>query len=141
VTVAGANGASCPKCEGVWLGADGLATAIRHYAAAQGVTLKTIALLEGPSRPGELHCPECSSSLQLIALRGVEVETCPTCRGVFLQRVDIEAIAKRVMYSAATWVPAHQEFLRTLRLLREQKAQQRAEKERRRGVSPILEFD
>lgn len=103
-----------------------LASAIRSYAADHGVALKTIALLEGPARPNGMRCPECSSSLQSIALRGVDVETCPSCRGVFLNRDESESIAKRVMLSAATWEPAHQELLQTLHLIRGRLAEERA---------------
>ena len=133
LTHAGVKGAGCPKCEGVWLSAADLVTAIRLYAADHGVALETIALLEGPARPTELRCPDCPSSLQLIALRGVDVERCPSCRGVFLDRGEIEAIAKRVMQASATWEPAKQELLQTLRLARERATQK---KNRPPGVKP-----
>ena len=131
LTHAGIKGAGCPKCEGVWLGAADLVSAIRFFATDKGVALKTIALLEGPTRASALRCPECSVSLQSIALRGVDVEKCPSCRGVFLDSGESEAIAKRVMFSAATWEPAHQELLQTLRLIRERLAQEKAERRSR----------
>lgn len=133
LTESSIKGAGCPKCEGVWLRRADLASAIRSYAADHGVALKTIALLEGPARPNGLRCPECSSSLQSIALRGVDVETCPACRGVFLDRGESESIAKRVMLSAATWEPAHQELLQTLHLIRERLAEERADRRLKSG--------
>lgn len=131
LTHAGIKAAACPKCEGVWLGPSELVGAIRFFAANQGTAPKTIALLEGPSRRTTLFCPECTSSLRSVTLRGVDVEKCPSCGGVFLDRGESETIAKRVMFSAATWEPAHQELLRTLRLIRERLAQEMAEKRRR----------
>jgi Zn-finger nucleic acid-binding protein len=120
------KGAGCPKCEGVWLSAVDLSAAIRLYAADHGVALEAIALLEGPAAPTALPCPDCSFSLQIIALRGVDVEQCPSCRGVFLDGGEIEAIANRVTQASTTWEPARQEFLKTVRLARERSAQERA---------------
>jgi Zn-finger nucleic acid-binding protein len=39
------------------------------------------------------------------------VEKCPSCRGVFLDHGESEAIAERVMLAKATWEPAHQELM------------------------------
>ena len=107
----GFKGAGCLKCEGIWLGAKDLSNAIRSYGANRGVALKTIALLEAPARPSGLRCPQCSSALESISLRAVEVEKCPSCRGVFLDRGEKEAIAERVLLAKATWEPAHQELM------------------------------
>lgn len=130
---AGIKSASCPKCAGVWLSAADLTSAIRSYAADQGAALKTIALMGGPAQPTALRCRECSSLLQAIALRGVDAERCPFCRGVFLDRGESETIAKRVIHSATTWEPAHQEFVETLRVLRERLAREREREAKRRG--------
>ena len=111
ITHEGFKGGGCPKCAGIWLGANDLVNALRFYAANKGVALKTIALLEAPARPSALRCPQCSSALQSIALRAVEVEKCPSCRGVFLDHGESEAIAERVMLAKATWEPAHQELM------------------------------
>ncbi|HWL38945.1 MAG TPA: zf-TFIIB domain-containing protein [Gemmatimonadaceae bacterium] len=111
----GFKGATCPKCEGIWLGADDLLSALRHYATDKGVALKTVALLETPAKPSGLRCPQCPSELQVIALRAIEVEKCPSCRGVFLDRGESEAIAERVMLAKATWEPAHHELMRIVR--------------------------
>jgi Zn-finger nucleic acid-binding protein len=116
LTHSGINWAGCPKCQGVWLAGPDVAKALRLYAADQGVALETIALLEGVAQPSALPCPQCpASTLQVITLRGVEVEKCVSCRGVFLDRGEGEAIAKRVVFSEATWKPAHQELMRTVR--------------------------
>jgi Zn-finger nucleic acid-binding protein len=116
LTHSGINWAGCPKCEGVWLAAPDVIKALRLYAADQGVALETIALLEGVAQASALPCPQCpASTLQVITLRGVEVEKCSSCRGVFLDRGEGEAIAQRLAFSSATWGPAHQELMRTLR--------------------------
>jgi Zn-finger nucleic acid-binding protein len=116
LTRSGINWAGCPKCEGIWLAAPEVVKALRLYAADQGVALETIALLEGAARPSVLPCPQCpASALQVITLRGVEVEKCASCRGVFLDRGEGEAIATRLAFAAATWKPAHEELMRTLR--------------------------
>jgi Zn-finger nucleic acid-binding protein len=113
---AGIEGAVCPECHGVWLPAPALKNAIRLYAADHGVALETVSLLEGPAHQSALPCPQCaSSSLQVITLRGVEVEKCVSCGGLFLDGGDRAVIAERVMRAAATWDLANQEFLRVQR--------------------------
>ena len=116
LTHSGITWAGCPKCEGVWLSAPDVVKALRLYAADQGVALETIALLEGVAQPSALLCPQCPASmLHVITLRGVEVEKCVSCRGVFLGRGEGEVIAQRLVFAEATWKPAHQELVRTLR--------------------------
>ena len=139
LTHSGINWSGCPKCEGVWLAAPDLVKALRLYAADQGVALETIALLEGAARPSALHCPQCpASTLQVITLRGVEVEKCVSCRGVFLNRGEGEVIAQRLVFASATWEPAHQELLQTLRkrLSFEQTLRAALNSEYRRGDVP-----
>ena len=139
LTHSGINWAGCPKCEGVWLTAPDLIKALRLYAADQGVALETIALLEGAAQPSALHCPQCpGSTLQVITLRGVEVEKCVSCRGVFLNRGEGEVIAQRLVFASATWEPAHQELLHTLRkrLSLEQTLRAALNSEYRRGDVP-----
>ncbi len=39
-----------------------------------------------------LMCPNCSSSMQAVNRSGVEFDMCPTCRGVWLDRGELEKI-------------------------------------------------
>ena len=39
-----------------------------------------------------LMCPNCSSSMQTVNRSGVEFDMCPSCRGVWLDRGELEKI-------------------------------------------------
>jgi Zn-finger nucleic acid-binding protein len=39
-----------------------------------------------------LHCPKCGMKLTELALRGVVVERCFSCHGIFLDEADLERI-------------------------------------------------
>lgn len=94
---------------------DDLERAVRLFAAEQGVVLKTLALLEGPARDTTLPCPQCSTTLQRLTLRGVEVERCARCQGVFLDAGEGRTLAQRTVLASAEWDQAYQTLLRTVR--------------------------
>src|SRR3712207_2878130 len=39
-----------------------------------------------------LMCPNCNSSMQAVSRSGVEFDMCPTCRGVWLDRGELEKL-------------------------------------------------
>jgi Zn-finger nucleic acid-binding protein len=39
-----------------------------------------------------LLCPNCNTSMQNVSRSGVELDMCPTCRGVWLDRGELEKI-------------------------------------------------
>lgn len=39
-----------------------------------------------------LLCPNCNTSMQAVSRSGVELDMCPTCRGVWLDRGELEKI-------------------------------------------------
>jgi len=39
-----------------------------------------------------LLCPNCNTSMQIIARSGVELDMCPTCRGVWMDRGELEKV-------------------------------------------------
>jgi Zn-finger nucleic acid-binding protein len=73
----------CNECGGVWFDAgELLATSGRVATSTRDAT--------------DRLCPVCHVELELGRLNsGVEVETCPRCRGTFLEARDLEAIARR----------------------------------------------
>ena len=107
--------AICARCGGAWLGGGDLERAIRLFATEQGIVLTTLALLEGPTRATTLPCPHCAAPLQALTLRGVEVERCPACRGVFLDPGEGQRLAQRVVVAAVEWDRSYQHLLRTIR--------------------------
>jgi len=111
----GISAAICGRCAGAWLPKDDLERAVRLVAAEQGIALKTLALLEGPARDTTLPCPQCSTMLQRLTLRGVEIERCAVCQGVFLDAGEVRTLAQRVVLASADWDRAYQTLLRTVR--------------------------
>jgi len=105
----------CPLCEGVWIADTDLLEAIRLEAREHGVDLRTIGLLDGVPQPTDFPCPACGAHLGRLTLRGVEVERCPDCRGVFLEYGEGRRITKRVMRASAEWGPAHAALQRLMR--------------------------
>lgn len=50
-------------------------------------------------------CPACRTELQMSERSGVEIDYCPSCRGVWLDRGELDKIIERSA-SAATAPPA-----------------------------------
>jgi hypothetical protein len=54
-----------------------------------------------------MHCPKCGMQMQEIKYRGVDVDVCFACNGVFLDAGEIEQLekpeAKGVMSSILNW--------------------------------------
>lgn len=42
-----------------------------------------------------MKCPVCDSSLQMTERSGVEIDYCPKCRGVWLDRGELDKIIER----------------------------------------------
>jgi len=40
-----------------------------------------------------LHCPKCGMKMQEVRFRGLDVEVCFSCHGIFLDQGEIDAIA------------------------------------------------
>ena len=42
-----------------------------------------------------MQCPACSATLQMMERQGVEIDYCPQCRGVWLDRGELDKILER----------------------------------------------
>lgn len=51
-----------------------------------------------------LHCPSCIVELKITERQGVEIDYCPECRGVWLDRGELDKIIDRTI---ETNVPQH----------------------------------
>lgn len=79
----------CSDCGGVWFDAAELVAASGKMVRATKVTT---------DRP----CPSCTAMLvQGKLVDGPAVETCPSCRGTFLEARDLEALAKKAKHASA----------------------------------------
>jgi Zn-finger nucleic acid-binding protein len=44
-----------------------------------------------------MNCPICNAVLKMTERQGVEIDYCPTCRGVWLDRGDLDRIIERAV--------------------------------------------
>ncbi len=42
-----------------------------------------------------MHCPKCGSMLQEIEYRGVRIDQCPACQGIFLDAGELDQVAQK----------------------------------------------
>ena len=52
-----------------------------------------------------LLCPNCNASMSSVNRRGVEFDMCPTCRGVWLDRGELEKLMAAAEDEARTAAP------------------------------------
>lgn len=39
-----------------------------------------------------MHCPKCGNQMKLTSLQGIDIDTCPSCEGIFFDRGEIEQL-------------------------------------------------
>jgi uncharacterized protein len=55
--------------------------------------------------PGPMTCPHCAVPLVMSERAGVEIDYCPTCRGIWLDRGELDKILERAAGDAAPQAP------------------------------------
>ena len=63
-----------------------------------------------PNHPGPMTCPVDGASLVMSERSGIEIDYCPTCRGVWLDRGELDKILERNAMSQAQQAPAQQQY-------------------------------
>ena len=53
-----------------------------------------------------MQCPNCSVPLTMSERQGIEIDYCPSCRGVWLDRGELDKIIERNSAQAAAPAPA-----------------------------------
>ena len=53
-----------------------------------------------------MHCPHCLEELKITERQGIEIDYCPKCRGVWLDRGELDKIIERSMDSLAPSQPS-----------------------------------
>jgi Zn-finger nucleic acid-binding protein len=48
-----------------------------------------------PNHPAAMACPVCRTALTMSERQGIEIDYCPTCRGVWLDRGELDKIVER----------------------------------------------
>jgi Zn-finger nucleic acid-binding protein len=54
------------------------------------------ALAGGDARRKRMKCPVCNVALLMTDKQGVEIDYCPTCRGIWLDRGELEKLVERM---------------------------------------------
>jgi Zn-finger nucleic acid-binding protein len=82
----------CSSCRGLWIDRDealALSATIRHGASFAAPTKR-----EKPLRVR--HCSRCDGvSMSVLRYRGIEIDLCPTCKGIWLDADEIAPIMAR----------------------------------------------
>ena len=55
-----------------------------------------------------MQCPNCSSTLTMTERQGIEIDYCPSCRGVWLDRGELDKIIERSAGQQAAAQPSSQ---------------------------------
>lgn len=66
----------------------------KRRLAQQARKEKQAAELKGLKELHWLHCPKCGLEMHVMRLRGVDVEVCFSCNGIYLDQGDIEKLQK-----------------------------------------------
>lgn len=62
-----------------------------------------------------LLCPNCNTSMQAVNRSGVELDMCPQCRGVWLDRGELEKILDGARATEAEQKQVHERFEQDVR--------------------------
>src|SRR5688572_25902416 len=85
----------CPACGGLWLDHGEIERLSRKMAADIDRLRRLLAPEKGPPAiPSEVQgsCPSCQmSGVQEVALGNIHIDFCPRCKGLFLDRGEIDA--------------------------------------------------
>lgn len=85
----------CPTCEGIFL-PGGLFREIRAGAAIQAHRQKESVTEEIKQQLRKLNCPNDANPMMSFMFKGVEIDVCAKCYGVWLDRGEIERITSQI---------------------------------------------
>ena len=78
---------SCQQCNGFWI----LGTALRRVLSEKGITeLQTIPRGDR----SEISCPDCRTDCESLLMEGCQLDTCPTCLGVWLDSGEVRRLSQ-----------------------------------------------
>lgn len=96
-----------------------------------------------------MQCPVDGTTLTITDRQGVEIDYCPKCRGVWLDRGELDKLIDRSVPSVALEEPGREDLRRDLRDMRAE-SRERDDDDYRRGkpyrkrksfLSEIFDFD
>ncbi len=85
----------CPACAGLWLDRHEL-KALAKMRSLPGWLLEPVSIV--PDRPlvpeGERRCPRCEALLQVADNKGVRIDLCRSCEGVYFDRGELNQVLR-----------------------------------------------
>lgn len=75
---------SCPKCQGLWLPGTELEAMFKEPLPGPGQLVR--------NSPGTTRCPDGHGPLNRMVLRGIELEQCSSCGGLWVPRKTLPAL-------------------------------------------------
>lgn len=94
----------CPRCSGLWLDHGEIERLSRKLASE--IDRRLLADRKGPPPvPHEIQsvCPSCTSSMKESILGDLHVDFCTRCKGIFLDRGELDRALALVQDSRATF--------------------------------------
>lgn len=92
-----------------------------------------------------MHCPSCIVDLNITERQGVEIDYCPQCRGVWLDRGELDKIIERTALATGTSGRQTPQDIRGSGKHREHHAydddEYRGKKKKRGFLGELFEFD
>lgn len=93
--VDGASSHRCPTCEGIFLPGD-FYHEIRARAALQAHQKTDSLAGKVTQQPRQLNCPNDANLMMSFMFKGVEVDVCSKCYGVWLDRGEMEIVTGQI---------------------------------------------
>jgi Zn-finger nucleic acid-binding protein len=94
----------CPVCGGIWFDEGEMQQLANRPSGLVAVAKLFVPSGEWDCSPRTRACPRCHSGLEPFefdSLRGIQLDRCGTCRGIYLDHGEAEAIEQR-LHGAAT---------------------------------------
>ena len=96
----------CPRCGGLWLDHGEIERLARKQTGEIDRLRKLLAARKGPPPvPSEItnSCPSCTSNMREVKIAGaLTIDYCSRCKGVFLDRGEIDMALKAIQDAKAT---------------------------------------
>lgn len=90
--------APCPSCKGTFVPSEGVERLVHREL---GLEISTLRELMGPHAGTQLKCPSCAFAMSHVQLKGVPLELCTGCGGVWLDEGELERLSLgRYTYTA-----------------------------------------
>jgi Zn-finger nucleic acid-binding protein len=87
-----------------------------------------------------MHCPSCIVELNITERQGVEIDYCPQCRGVWLDRGELDKIIERSLDEASP-SKRHEDERSRRRDYDEDEPRQRRGRRRKSFLEELFDFD